>query len=99
MKNFGALIDGANAGYCARYPKELLDRLMFEGDPLADAAVAALHERRYDRSVDKLASVRALAAEGVPAARAFVQAVAEPPRGSIGPLSKPVENSRSVSWR
>ena len=79
MRDFAALIDRANAGYSARYTREELDRLMFVGDPLADRAVAALHERSYDRSVDKLSAVRAMAREGDAACGAFVNAVATPP--------------------
>ncbi|HMN70917.1 MAG TPA: oxygenase MpaB family protein [Rhodoblastus sp.] len=79
MRDFDALIDRGNAAYSARYSRALLDRMMFVSDPLADRAVAALHERNYDRTADKLSAVRALAAEGDEAARAFVEAVSVPP--------------------
>ncbi|MDE2365071.1 MAG: DUF2236 domain-containing protein [Hyphomicrobiales bacterium] len=79
MKSLPRLIDASNAAYSDRYPKRLLDELMFAGDPLADAAVAALNERAYQRTGAKLEAVRALAAEGEPAARAFVEAASETP--------------------
>ena len=79
MRDLTDLIEPTNATHSARYTKALLDRMMFAGDPLADRAVAALHERNYDRAADKLGAVRALAAEGDPAAYAFVEAVARPP--------------------
>lgn len=79
MRDLHALVDCSNARFGERYSQALLDRMMHVGDPLADAAVAALHERRYDRGADKLAAVRALAADGEPAARAFVEAVATDP--------------------
>lgn len=73
MRNLPRLIDRSNAQYSARFSRDLLDRMMFVGDPVADAAVAALHERSYDRRAAKLEAVRALAAEGEPAARLFVE--------------------------
>ena len=79
MRDLAQLIDRSNATFSARYPKALLDELMFSGDPLADAAVEALHERAYARTGAKLEAVRALAKEGEPASRAFVEAVAERP--------------------
>ena len=79
MRDINALIDRDNAAYSARYSQALLDRLMFAGDPLADRAVAALHERNYDRATDKLAGVRALAGEGNRDARDFVGAVSAAP--------------------
>ena len=79
MRDIDALIDRSNAGYSPRYTQALLDRMMFVGDPVADRAVAALHERNYDRAADKLGAVRALAVEGDPAAREFVEAVSRPP--------------------
>ncbi len=79
MRDIDALIDRDNAAYSARYSQALLDRLMFAGDPLADRAVAALHERNYDRATDKLAGVRALAGEGNRDARDFVGAVSAAP--------------------
>lgn len=79
MRDLDALIDPTNASFSPRYTKSLLDRMMFSGDPLADRAVASLHERNYDRKADKLSAVRALAAEGDRAARDFVEAVATPP--------------------
>lgn len=79
MRDIDALIDRSNAAYSARFSQALLDRMMFVGDPLADRAVASLHERNYDRAADKLSAVRALATDGDPAARAFIEAVATPP--------------------
>jgi hypothetical protein len=79
MKNLERLIDRTNAGYSARFSRPLLDELMFVGDPLADAAIEALHERAYDRAAPKLETVRALAREGEPAARAFVEATTQTP--------------------
>ena len=87
MRDIDALIDPTNAQFSSRYTRALLDRMMFVGDPLADRAVAALHERNYDRTADKLSAVRELAHAGDPAARAFVEAVSAPPswldRGAI----------------
>ena len=79
MRDLTDLIEPTNATHSARYTKALLDRMMFAGDPLADRAVAALHERNYDRAADKLSAVRALAADGDDAAGQFVGAVARPP--------------------
>ncbi len=79
MRDLFKLIDRTNAGYSPRYTQALLDRMMCVGDPLADAAVAALHERNYDRAADNLSAVRALAAEGDGAACGFVAAVAAQP--------------------
>ena len=79
MKHLDRLIDRSNAGYSTLYPKTLLDEAMFTGDPLADAAVAALHERSYQRTGAKHEAVRELAAEGEPAARKFVAEVAAEP--------------------
>jgi len=79
MRDIDALIDPANAAFSPRYSQALLDRMMFASDPLADRAVAALHERNYDRTADKLTAVRALAADGAPAARDFIDAVSAPP--------------------
>ncbi len=79
MRDIDALIDRTNAGYSPRYSKALLNGLMSVGDPLADRAMAALHEGNYDRASDKLSGVRALASQGSGAAREFVDAVATPP--------------------
>ena len=79
MKDLERLIDRSNAAFSARYTRALLDEMMFVGDPLADAAVAALHERAYDRGAAKLEAVRALADEGEPSARAFVDDVMRKP--------------------
>ena len=57
MRDLTDLIDRTNAGYSARYSQAMLDRLMSVGDPLADRAVAALHEANYDRATDKLSAV------------------------------------------
>ena len=46
MRDIDALIDRSNAAYSARFSQALLDRMMFVGDPLADRAVASLHERQ-----------------------------------------------------
>ena len=64
MRDIDALIDPTNAQFSSRYTRALLDRMMFVGDPLADRAVAALHERNYDRTADKLSAVRELAHAG-----------------------------------
>ena len=79
MRDMDALIDPTNAQFSSRYTRSLLDSMMFVGDPLADRAVAALHERNYDRTADKLSAVRELAQAGDPAARDFVEAVTTPP--------------------
>lgn len=79
MRDLTDLIDRTNAGYSARYSQAMLDRLMSVGDPLADRAVAALHEANYDRATDKLSAVRALADRGDAAARDFIDAVSTPP--------------------
>ena len=73
MQDLSRLIDRSSARYGVRYPQALLDDMMFVGDPVADAAVEALHERSYERAGAKLEAVRALAAEGDPAARRFVE--------------------------
>ena len=79
MRDLRQLVDRSTARYNARFPQAQLDDLMFAGDPLADAAVAALHERAYQRSEGKLEAVRALAKDGEPAARAFLDQTMERP--------------------
>ncbi|MFV0280905.1 MAG: oxygenase MpaB family protein [Rhodoblastus sp.] len=79
MRDLQRLIDRNAATFSARYSEALLDEKMFAGDPVADRAAVALHERNYDRTVDKLAAIRALAANGESVAREFLCTVAEPP--------------------
>jgi hypothetical protein len=73
VRDLGDLVDRGNAGYSDRFSEALLDELMFEGDPVADRATAALHEDAYDADGSQLQRLEALAATGEPRAQEFFE--------------------------
>lgn len=73
MENLEQIITPSRATFSTRYPRELLDELMYRGDPEADAATLALHEERYDPDGSQLQSLRQLADQGEERAVAFFE--------------------------
>lgn len=71
MRDLGELIHRGNASYSTRYSKTLLDDLVHTGDPVADAAIAAIHEEAYNPDGGQLQQLRRLADSGEPRAVAF----------------------------
>jgi hypothetical protein len=73
MKNLHKIISPSRARYTGRFTRELLDELMFRGDPEADEATVALQEEKYDPDGSQLQNLRALAREDEPRAVAFFE--------------------------
>lgn len=73
MRDLGQLVDRGNARYSTRYSEDLLDRLVHEGDPVADRAIAALEEDAYDPDGSQLQRLEALADAGEPRATEFFE--------------------------
>lgn len=71
MNDLGELIHRKNASYSARYSEALLDRMMNVGDPIADAAIAAIHEEAYNPDGGQIQQLRRLADAGDERAGAF----------------------------
>lgn len=79
MRDLGELIHRGNATYSRRYSKPLLDELVHVGDPLADAATAALHEKAYNPDGGQLQQLHRMAEAGNEAAQAFLADTARTP--------------------
>lgn len=73
MQNLHKIIPPSRARYSGRFSKELLDDLMFRGDPEADEATVALHEEKYNPDGSQLQNLRQLSLEGEPRAVAFFE--------------------------
>jgi hypothetical protein len=73
MTELSDIISPSNAKFSRRFSRKLLDRLMYVGDPVADAAIAALKEEAYDPDGSQLQTLRALATYGEPRAKAFFE--------------------------
>jgi len=72
-KNTDEIIHPSQARFSGRFTRDLLDDFMYRGDPEADAATLALHEKRYDPDGSQLANLRALSRKGEPRAQAFFE--------------------------
>jgi len=86
MTNLGELIHRQNATYSRRYNKALLDELVHVGDPIADAATAALHEKAYNADGGQLQQLQRLADAGNEPAQAFFADAARTPDWLERPL-------------
>ena len=73
MQNLEEIVTPSRATFSSRYPRELLDDMMYRGDPEADAATVALHEERYDPDGSQLQNLRKLADQGEERAVAFFE--------------------------
>ena len=73
MRSLHKIISPSRARYSGRFTRELLDELMFRGDPEADVATIALQEEKYDPDGSQLQNLRQMAREGEPRAVAFFE--------------------------
>lgn len=64
MKDLDVIIHPHEAQFSGRFSRDLLDRMMSQGDPPADEATALLHEEKYDPDGSQLQNLRQLAEEG-----------------------------------
>lgn len=71
MQDLGELIHRGNAGYSRRFSEALLDELVHVGDPVADAAIAAIREEAYNPDGGQIRQLRRLADAGDERAQAF----------------------------
>ncbi len=79
MQDLTELIHKNNATYSDRYSGTLLDELVHVGDPVADAAIAAIDEEAYDPDGGQLHLLRGLADRGEARAQAFFERALQKP--------------------
>lgn len=70
-RELSAIVAPSQASYSERFPRELLDQMMYAADPPADKAIGLIHEERYATGAGNLELLRALAEQGDDVAQAF----------------------------
>jgi hypothetical protein len=79
VSDLARLVEPSTARFSERFNRTLLDELMHRGDPVADRAIAALHEAAYDADGSQLLRLRELAATGEPCAVEFFERAEQRP--------------------